>query len=54
MKGKTSCGIFIHNGISVSFKKQTNMEILPCVATRTDLEDVWLSEVSKKRKENVV
>ena len=47
MNGLRSCGIYIHDGILFSHKKD---KIMPFTATWMELETLMLSEVSHKEK----
>ena len=49
MNGFGRCGIYIHNGILLSHKK--NPKIMPFTATRKELENLTQSEVSQKEKD---
>ena len=48
MIGLGRCGIYIHNGILLSHKKN---KIMPFAATWMELETLILSEVSQKEKD---
>ena len=48
MIGLGRCGVYIHNGILLSHKKD---DIMPFAATWMELETLILSEVSQKEKD---
>ena len=48
MIGLGRCGVYIHNGIPLSQKKN---DIMPFAATWMELETLILSEVSQKEKD---
>ena len=48
MIGFRRCGVYIHNGILLSHKKN---DIMPFAATWMELETLILSEISQKERE---
>ena len=47
MNGSRRCGMYIYNGILLSYKNEN----LAFAATQMDLESIMLSEISKRKTE---